>query len=76
MVYFPADASQGTIAFYSESMELVYRSQQVTRKHLGRPVFAWDGTTDRGVNATTGIYVFVIQLPDRIVTGKLAVVNR
>jgi len=76
VLYFPANADQGTLAIYSSGMELVYSRSLQTQTRLGQRVFTWDGLTNRNAVAPTGVYIFVLSLPGRTVTGKIALVRR
>jgi len=76
VLYFPANSDQGTLAVYSSGMELVYSRFLQTQSRLGQRVFAWDGLTNRNAVAPTGVYIFVLSLPGRTVTGKFALVRR
>ncbi len=76
VLYLPANADLGTLSVYSSGMELVYSASLQTQTRLGQRVFAWDGMTRGNVQASTGIYVFVLSVPGRTITGKFAVVRR
>jgi len=77
VVWIPADASEGTVSIYTAAMELVYSSyQQSSGKFRNIPSFEWNGKTSGGELARSGIYLFVLDLPGRTVTGKIAVVRR
>jgi len=76
LLFMPAGADEGTVAIYSSGMELVYNGALQTQLRLGQRVFAWDGRTNSGRTAPTGVYVFVLSLPGRRVTGKFALVRQ
>lgn len=76
LLYMPANADQGSLAVYSSGMELVYSASLQTQSRLGQRVFAWDGRTNRNTLSPSGIYLFVLTLPGRTVTGKFALVRR
>ena len=76
LLFFPAEADRGTIAVYSSGMELVYTASMQTQQRLGQRVFTWNGMTTGNRLSPTGVYVFVLTLPDRTVTGKFALVRR
>jgi len=76
LLYMPADADRGTLSIYSSGMELVYTGSPETKWRLGQRVFTWDGITKGNSVAPTGIYLFVLSLPGRTVTGKFALVRR
>lgn len=66
----------GTLTIFSSSMDRVYGASQVSTPHVGRQVFSWNGRTDKGTEATSGIYMYVISLIDRSVTGKIALLRK
>jgi hypothetical protein len=76
LLYLPANADEGTLSVYSSGMELVYSASRQTQSRLGQRVFTWDGMTKANSAAPTGVYIFVLTLPGRTVTGKLALVRR
>ncbi len=76
LLFFPANADEGTLAVYSSGMELVYNGSLQTQSRLGQRVFTWNGLTNRNTVAPTGVYIFVLSLPGRTVTGKVALVRR
>jgi hypothetical protein len=76
VLFMPANADEGTLSVYSSGMELVYSASRQSQWRLGQRVFTWDGMTKRNSTAPTGIYLFVLTLPDRTVTGKFALVRR
>jgi hypothetical protein len=57
-------------------MELVYSASRQSQSRLGQRVFTWDGFTKGNSTAPTGIYLFILTLPGRTVTGKFALVRR
>jgi hypothetical protein len=71
-----AQATRGTLYIYSSSMELVYQAAQVPdSRGFGKPVFKWNGQTHDGAPARTGVYLFVLALPDRTLSGKIALIR-
>jgi hypothetical protein len=78
-VFIPVDVaqqSQGQLYVYNAAMTLVYASSEVTPTlYQGRAVFTWDGRTNFNEVAPTGVYVFVVELHDRRVTGKIALLK-
>lgn len=76
LLFMPAEADGGTLAVYSSGMELVYAASIPTQQRLGQRVFTWNGMTKGNSPAPTGVYVFVLTLGDRTVTGKFALVRR
>jgi hypothetical protein len=75
-LYLPVNADEGTLSIYSSGMELVYSASRQSQSRLGQRVFTWDGMTKGNSVAPTGIYIFVLTLPGRTVTGKFALVRR
>ncbi len=76
LLYMPVNADGGTLAVYSSGMELVFTGPVQTQTRLGQRVVTWDGMTRGNSAAPTGVYLFVLSLPGRTVTGKFAVVRR
>jgi hypothetical protein len=77
-VHIPVNVSaevKATLAVFSTSFERIATVEGTTSLFNGTQVVLWDGTTDRGVPAGSGVYIFVITLPDRTLTGKVAVVR-
>jgi hypothetical protein len=67
----------GTLYIFTSSMDLVFSSSHSSREQFsGQQAFEWKGNTDNGEIARTGIYFFVIELPDQTLTGKIAVVRK
>ena len=67
----------GSLVVYSSGMDLVYASGNVTStSYLDRQMFFWDGSGTGGFTVPSGIYIYVIDLGDRRVTGKIALVRR
>ena len=80
LVSIPINATQpvaGTLQIYSVGMDLMYSSGTQTSTGSGRQVFSWNGIRNDGRLASTGVYVFVLSLPDeKTITGKIALVKR
>jgi hypothetical protein len=78
-VFIPVDVNQttrGQLFVYTPSMTLIYQSPEaLTTVYSGRQVFTWDGRTTSTEVAPSGIYVYVVELPDRRVTGKIALLR-
>jgi len=75
-VFLTADAPDGTLSVYSTNMELMYTEYQTTRTSLGRTSFSWNGRNSHGEIVPTGIYLFVLTLQNKTITGKVAVVRQ
>jgi hypothetical protein len=65
----------GTLTIFTVDMNRVYRAEGVSTLLLGNHVFGWNGRTDEGPQAQSGIYIFVVELPDRRLTGKFALIG-
>ncbi len=76
LLFLPVNEDQGTLSVYSSGMELVYSATLQSQWRLGQRVLTWDGVTKSKGAAPTGIYLFVLSLPGRTVTGKFALVRR
>jgi hypothetical protein len=77
-VLIPIDASSsvhGTVTIFTSGMDRVRSFTTLSQLEAGRHVFAWDGKTDDGELAETGVYLVVINVAERIVTSKIAVVK-
>jgi len=75
-VYILANAAEGELTIYSSGMDLVYNAHQQLSSRLGQSVFVWNGRTSTGNAVNSGIYIFVLGLGNRTVTGKIAHVRR
>ncbi len=78
-VYLPVEEMEpqrGALYIFSASADLVREIPDVSSTvHLGRQMFSWDGRLADGNVAPTGVYMYVIELPGRRVTGKIPVVR-
>ncbi len=79
-VAMPVDGSDqvtGTIAIFTSGTDLVYSSGTVASSwYLDRQMFFWDGKGNDGREVPSGVYIYVIDIGDRRVRGKIAVVRR
>ncbi|MBI4534797.1 MAG: hypothetical protein HY708_00875 [Ignavibacteriae bacterium] len=68
----------GTLTILSSSMDLIYSSAQssIYLGQLGKHVFRWNGKSDDGDVAATGVYIYVLELPGETIKGKLAVIRK
>jgi hypothetical protein len=66
---------KATLAIFSTSFERVAMIEGQSSSFNGTQVVRWNGKTDRGAMAGSGVYIFVVTLPDRTLTGKVAVVR-
>lgn len=71
-------STQGTLSIYASSMDLVvsYSTLSVYTTALGQQVFSWDGRNDSRELAASGVYLYVLQLPDQTITGKFVLIRR
>jgi len=78
-VYLPVEEleqQRGALYIFSASADIVREFPNASStEHLGRQMFTWDGHLADGNIAPTGVYVFVIELPGRRVTGKIPLVR-
>jgi hypothetical protein len=66
----------GTLTIFDASMTRVYTADAISSLLLGNYVFTWTGTTESGATAQSGIYLFVLDLPERRLTGKFALIRK
>ena len=70
-------AVTGSLAVYASGMDRVYASGNVTSTwYLDRQMFFWDGTGDDGSTVPSGVYIYIIEIGDRRVMGKIALLRR
>jgi len=71
------DQVRGTLTIYSAGMDLVYTSPSaLSSLYLDRQMFFWDGKDNNGRTVPSGVYVYVLELADRRVRGKIALVRQ
>lgn len=71
------DQVTGSVAVFSGGLDPVYTSGMSTSSwHLDRQMFFWDGKGMDGSVVPSGVYFYVIDLGERRVTGKIALVRR
>jgi hypothetical protein len=66
---------KATLAIFSASFERIATIEGESSLFNGTQVVSWDGTTERGGVAASGVYLFVLTLPEKTVTGKVAVIR-
>jgi hypothetical protein len=71
-----SEEAVGRLQIYSAGMDLVRTMAVRSLLVLGRQTIEWDGRVESGAVASTGVYLFVLELPDRTLTGKIALVRR
>jgi hypothetical protein len=75
-VDWPAN-SEGEISVFTSSMDLVFSSGTKTEIHEnGKHVVKWNGRTNNGETARTGVYLYVLEGQSHTLTGKIAVVRK
>ncbi|MBK7256803.1 MAG: hypothetical protein IPI01_03080 [Ignavibacteriae bacterium] len=71
------DQVTGSVSVFSSGLDPVYTSGTSSSSwYLDRQMFFWDGKGTDGSAVPSGIYIYVIDLGDRRVTGKIALVRR
>jgi hypothetical protein len=78
-VFIPVSASaqlEGTLSVFTAAMERIAVRDQVSSSLFGRQVFTWDGRGDDGAFVRSGVYLFVLDSPEGLVRGKIAVVSQ
>ena len=76
VVYIPSTSLRTNLSIYTSSMVLVYQAELQSTLRMGKRVFSWDGRTNDNTAAQTGVYIYVLSLEDRTVTGKIALVRK
>lgn len=67
----------GNIYIYNSSMELVYSKNEVlTTSPFRSRYFTWYGDSNSGERASTGVYIYVIELDDQQYTGKFSLIRK
>ncbi len=79
-LYIPVNISgpaQGQLSILTSSMDLVFNQtiDPVTPRP-GQYAFAWNGRTNKGNVAQTGVYYFALEVQGQTLTGKIAVVRK
>ena len=57
------------------AMDLVFDAGLTSQSVRGRQAFEWTGRTNNGELAESGVYILVVNLNDRVVTGKVALIR-
>jgi hypothetical protein len=66
---------EGTLYVYNAAMDLVFDAGLTSQSVRGRQAFEWTGRTNNGELAESGVYILVVNLNDRVVTGKVALIR-
>lgn len=79
-IYIPVKISgsaQGQLSVLSSNMDLVFaQTVNPVSPGPGQLAFAWNGRTNHGDIAQTGVYFFVLEVQGRTLTGKFAIVRK
>jgi hypothetical protein len=71
------NTSRGGIYIFSSSMELVYSAEQdLVPSTLRSRHFRWDGESNSGPLAASGVYVYVLEAGSRQYTGKFTLIRK
>lgn len=70
------DERVGTLTILSSSSDLVYRTTQTATEYGFTNFFRWNGITDGGVKAGTGVYFYVLEVGGHTFTGKFALIRK
>ena len=78
-VYIPVNSSSlvtGTMSIFSVSMDLIYSATVASvTPQPGNQAFSWNGRTLDNTIAPTGMYIYLIDLPDQQLMGKFALIR-
>jgi len=69
------EPQEGTVQIYSASLDLVYDGTLLSRLIEGRQAFLWNGKTNDGDLAESGIYIIVVSLNQKVLTRKVALIR-
>jgi len=61
---------------FSSDMDLVFSATMDSRSERGRQVMQWNGRNSEMGLAQSGIYFYVVNLPDGVVKGKVALIRK
>ncbi len=65
----------GTLSVFATSMDEVLTRTSSSVLFLGKNVFVWNGRNNNNQIVQSGIYFFVLELPEETMTGKIAVLR-
>ncbi|MFN0158847.1 MAG: MXAN_6640 family putative metalloprotease [Bacteroidota bacterium] len=66
----------GTLYIYSVDMNLVYSSTISSVSRFEKHVFLWNGRGTNNEVVQSGVYLFILELPDNILKGKIVAMRR
>jgi hypothetical protein len=69
------EPQEGTVQIYNASLDLVYDGTLLSRQIGGRQAFLWNGRTNDGDLAESGIYIIVVSLNQKVLTRKVALIR-
>lgn len=70
------DNTVGTLTILASSADLVYQRTGTATRDVDANVFHWDGVTDKGEDAPSGVYFYILEVGGRTVTGKFALIRK
>lgn len=71
-----SDAASGAaLTVFTPGLTRVYGTSGVPVQEFGRLVFRWDGRTERGEAAASGVYFFLLEAAGRTVRGKFVLLQ-
>ncbi len=79
MLHLPVTADEpvtGKVSVFTGAMDLVYSAILTSSPSLGKQAFTWNGRTDKGEVAGSGIYFFVLEFKDQVLKGKFALMRK
>jgi hypothetical protein len=76
LLFIPAQADHGTLYIYSSSMDLVFSATETPVVKFGKQMFTWNGCTRNNNPARSGVYLFVLSVPGKTITGKIALIRK
>ncbi len=65
-----------SVTILDAGLRRISSSETAASLRLGNYVVTWNGLTDDGAIAPSGVYIFVVDLPDRRLTGKIALIRK
>jgi hypothetical protein len=67
----------GNIYIFNSSMELIYsRNEVLATSPFRSRYFTWHGDSNGGGRASTGVYIYVIEVGDQQYTGKFSLIRK
>ena len=66
----------GLLKIYDSSLQLIYDASLPSVNVRGRTVYVWNGMTSRSTVAASGVYLFTIETPTGLTSGKFALIRK